>query len=69
MSLAVQHVHIKTEDPKKTIQYYIDNFGATIKARPPGRGINLDLHGLQLNVTDINKEQKDRKSTRLNSSH
>ena len=51
MSLAVQHVHIKTEDPKKTIQYYIDNFGATIKGDMGKNGYQLDLHGLQLNIT------------------
>ena len=51
MTFAVQHVHLKTPDPQKTAQYYIDNFGATVKAEIPGRGIQLNLHGLQLNVT------------------
>jgi len=53
MTFAVQHVHLKTPDPQKTAQYYIDNFGATVKAEIPGRGIQLNLHGLQLNVTTI----------------
>ena len=52
MTLALQHVHLKTTDPKATIQYYIDNFGATIKGSMPNGGYQLDLHGLQLNVTD-----------------
>ena len=53
MAFAVQHVHLKTTDPKQTAQYYIDNFGATMKSEIPGRGVQLDLHGLQLNVTTI----------------
>jgi catechol 2,3-dioxygenase-like lactoylglutathione lyase family enzyme len=53
MAYAVQHVHIKTRDPKQTAQFYIDNFGATVKAEIPGRGFRLDLHGLQLNVTTL----------------
>jgi hypothetical protein len=33
------HVHIKTrEDPGKVAQFYIDNFGATVKREIPGRG-------------------------------
>lgn len=53
MSFAVQHVHLKTTDPKQTAQFYIDNFGATLKAEIPGRGLRLDLHGLQLNITTL----------------
>ncbi|MSO76549.1 MAG: hypothetical protein EXQ87_06510 [Alphaproteobacteria bacterium] len=51
MTLKVQHVHLKTPDPAKTIQFYIDNFGATIKGPMAGNGFQLDLHGLQLNIT------------------
>ena len=57
MALTVQHVHLKAHDVQKTIQYYTDNFGATMKAEIPGRGFQLDLHGLQLNVTGIIAEQ------------
>jgi catechol-2,3-dioxygenase len=53
MGFSVQHVHLKTHDPKQTAQYYIDNFGATMKAEIPGRGLQLDLHGLQLNITTL----------------
>jgi catechol 2,3-dioxygenase-like lactoylglutathione lyase family enzyme len=53
MALTVQHVHLKTPDPQKTIKYYIDNFGATIKGEMAGRGYQLDLHGLQLNITTL----------------
>ena len=52
------HVHIKTrEDPQKVAKFYIDNFGATVKREIPGRGCQLDLHGVQLNVTTIIADQ------------
>ena len=57
MTIAFQHVHIKTRDVAKTVQYYIDNYGATKKAEMPGRGWQLDLHGTQLNITGIITEQ------------
>jgi catechol 2,3-dioxygenase-like lactoylglutathione lyase family enzyme len=41
----------------KTVQYYIDNFAATMKAEIPGRGWQLDLHGLQLNITGLIADQ------------
>jgi catechol 2,3-dioxygenase-like lactoylglutathione lyase family enzyme len=53
MSFAVQHVHLKTRDPKQTVQYYIDNFGAKLKSEIPGRGFQVDLHGVQLNITGL----------------
>jgi catechol 2,3-dioxygenase-like lactoylglutathione lyase family enzyme len=53
MAFGIQHLHLKTRDPKQTAQFYIDNFGATMKAEIPGRGFRLDLHGLQLNVTGL----------------
>ncbi|HTV46328.1 MAG TPA: VOC family protein [Stellaceae bacterium] len=62
MAYGIQHVHLKTRDPKATMQFYIDNFGATLKAEIPGRGFRLDLHGLQLNITTLiasqNHEQR-----------
>lgn len=60
MALSVQHVHLKAHDVEATIKYYIDNFGATRKAEMPGRGWQLDLHGLQLNVTGLIPEQNHR---------
>ncbi len=57
MATWLQHVHIKTCDVARTMQYYIDNYGATKKAEIPGRGWQLDLHGTQLNITGINNEQ------------
>jgi catechol 2,3-dioxygenase-like lactoylglutathione lyase family enzyme len=57
MAFHLNHVHLKTPDPAATIRFYIENFGATLKAKTE-TGFNLDLHGLQLNVTDINAAQK-----------
>jgi len=57
MVITFQHVHIKTRDVAKTVQYYIDNFGATKKAEMVGRGWQLDLHGTQLNITGVITEQ------------
>ena len=53
MTFVVQHVHLKTHDPKQTAQFYVDNFGATLKEEIPGRGVRVDLHGLQLNITTL----------------
>ena len=53
MTFAVNHVHLKTTDPAATARFYVENFGATIKSEIPGRGLQLDLHGLQLNVTTL----------------
>ena len=58
MTFAVQHVHLKTPDPQKTAQFYIDNFGATMKSEAANGNIQLNLHGLQLNVTTIQAAQK-----------
>ena len=57
MALTVQHVHLKAHNVEKTIQYYIENFSATVKSEMVGRGWQLDLHGLQLNITGIISEQ------------
>ncbi|HEX5455398.1 MAG TPA: VOC family protein [Stellaceae bacterium] len=58
MAMEIGHVHIKTRDPKQTVQFYVDNFGATVKREVPGRGFQVDLHGLQLNITTIVDTQK-----------
>jgi extradiol dioxygenase family protein len=58
MAMQLGHVHVKTrDDPQKVAKFYIDNFGATLKRENPGRRCQLDLHGVQLNVTTINPEQ------------
>ena len=52
MAFKLNHLHLKSPDPEKTAQWYVDNLGATIVSEVGGgRGFRLDLHGLPLNVT------------------
>jgi catechol 2,3-dioxygenase-like lactoylglutathione lyase family enzyme len=51
MALSLNHVHLKSPDPHKTAQFYIDTLGATKIADVGEIGVRLDLHGLTLNVT------------------
>jgi catechol 2,3-dioxygenase-like lactoylglutathione lyase family enzyme len=53
MTIAVHHVHVKTRDPKQTLQFYMDNLGATLVADRGPRGYQANLHGLMLNITPI----------------
>jgi catechol 2,3-dioxygenase-like lactoylglutathione lyase family enzyme len=53
MALAVNHVHVKTRDPRRTMQFYVDNLGATLVAEIGTRGFRVNLHGLQLNITSL----------------
>ena len=62
MAFKLNHVHLKTPDPKKTAQFYVDNLGAKVVGQAGGNGLQLDLHGLAVNVTKFidsqNHEQK-----------
>ena len=51
MALKLNHLHLKSPDPQKTAQFYIDTLGATKIADVGEIGVRLDLHGLTLNVT------------------
>jgi catechol 2,3-dioxygenase-like lactoylglutathione lyase family enzyme len=53
MTIGVNHVHVKTRDPRTTTQFYVDNLGATLIVDLGPRGTRLNLHGLQLNITPI----------------
>jgi len=53
MAIGVHHVHLKTRDPKQTMQFYVDNLGATLIAEVGARGYRVDLHGLTLNITTL----------------
>jgi lactoylglutathione lyase len=57
MAFQLNHVHLKTRDPRQTAKFYVDNLGATIVSEIGTRGIRLDLHGLTLNVTTLVEEQ------------
>lgn len=57
MPFKLNHLHLKTNDPEKTAQFYIDTLGATVTSRNANGGIRLDLHGLSLNVTRFLEQQ------------
>lgn len=56
MNLKFNHVHLKTTDVAGTVKFYMDNYGATIKGEMAG-GMQLDLHGEQINITTKNASQ------------
>ena len=61
MVVKVNHLHIKTSDPRKTAEWFVENLGAKIAAENrSGERVSfrLDLHGLALNVTDFIEGQK-----------
>lgn len=51
MALTLNHLHLKSPDPQKTAQFYIDTVGAKKVADIGDNGVRLDLHGLTMNVT------------------
>jgi len=51
MAFKLNHLHLKTPDPKATADFYVNNLGATVVAETANGGFRLDLHGLPLNVT------------------
>lgn len=61
MAYQINHVHIKTSDPRKTADWFVEHLDAGIVAenrdgdRPTFR---LGLHGVALNVTDFLSGQK-----------
>ena len=62
MSYRVNHLHLKTPDPRKTAQWYVDYLGAKVvseRKSPSGQPIlRLDLHGVPLNVTGYIEGQR-----------
>lgn len=44
MTLKLNHLHIKTRDPEKTVRFYVDNLGAQIVNQSARGGHRLDLH-------------------------
>lgn len=61
MAFQINHVHIKTADPRKTAEWFVQHLGAKIatETRSGNRvSFRLDLHGLGLNVTDFLAGQK-----------
>lgn len=62
MSYRVNHLHLKTPDPRKTAQWYVDYLGAKVVSEnqsPSGQvTLRLDLHGVPLNVTGFIEAQR-----------
>ncbi len=62
MSFKVNHLHLKTPDPRTTARWYVDYLGAKVvseRQSPSGQPIlRLDLHGVPLNVTDYIEGQR-----------
>jgi lactoylglutathione lyase len=54
----LNHVHLKSTDPKQTAQFYVDNLGATVVSEIGTRGYRLNLHGLIVNLTTFVEDQK-----------
>jgi catechol 2,3-dioxygenase-like lactoylglutathione lyase family enzyme len=57
MTLKLNHLHLKTKDPEKTVKFYVENLGAKVVNQSPSGGYRLDLHGLSLNVTGFLENQ------------
>ena len=62
MSYRVNHLHLKTPDPRRTAQWYVDYLGAKVvseRKSPSGQPVlRLDLHGVPLNVTGYIEGQR-----------
>jgi len=62
MAFRINHLHLKTPDPGKTVDWYVKYVGAkVVNERKTASGrttFRLNLHGVELNVTDFLEEQK-----------
>src|SRR5687768_3217232 len=61
MTLKLNHLHLKTNDPEKTAKFYVDTLGATIVNKNPNGSYRLDLHGLALNVSKFLEQKREQK--------
>src|SRR5215471_12860512 len=57
MAFKMNHVHIKTKNPEKTAQFYVDTMGAKIIGKAGKNGLRIDLHGLHMNISDFLENQ------------
>ena len=57
MAFKMNHIHLKTPDPQKTAQFYVDALGTKIVGELGTNGLRLDLHGLGVNVTKLIDDQ------------
>lgn len=62
MAFKINHLHLKSPEPRKTVDWYVKHVGAKIvseRKAPNGRTtFRLDLHGVPLNVTEFLEEQE-----------
>ena len=62
MAFRINHLHLKSPEPRQTVDWYVKHVGAKIvseRAAPNGRRTyRLDLHGVPLSVTEFLEEQK-----------
>lgn len=58
MTFKMNHLHLKTKDPEKTAQFYVETMGAKVVNRSPSGTIRIDLHGLEINVSEFLQQQK-----------
>jgi predicted enzyme related to lactoylglutathione lyase len=59
MAFKLEHVHVKTRDPRGTAQFYMDALGATlIESSHEDTRFRVDLHGLTLNISGHIDTQK-----------
>jgi lactoylglutathione lyase len=53
--LRINHIHLKAHDPKTTVQWYVDTFGAKVVGEGRGLGdshtVRPDIEGTRINVT------------------
>jgi catechol 2,3-dioxygenase-like lactoylglutathione lyase family enzyme len=61
MTLKLNHLHLKTDDPEKTAKFYVDTLGAKIVSQSPNGGYRVDLHGLSLNITRFLEQKREQK--------
>ena len=54
----MNHVHIKTDTPKETVDFYVETMGATVMSSNANGGYRISLHGLEMNVSPFLKQQK-----------
>ncbi len=54
MAFKIEHLHIKSPDPRKTVNWWVENVGAKIELEDDaGKHYRLDLGGVRLVVTPL----------------
>ena len=61
MAFKLNHIHLKSPDPRKTVQWYVDYMGATVLSERETANDSLyfriSLNGVEANVTDLVQDQ------------